>query len=166
MKKSGLSTLACSVARAIEAVGDGWSLMVVRELFLGSRRFEEFLAQTDISPHLLSVRLKRLEAAGIVRRERYAERPARHLYKLTEKGRDLWPVIVALKGWGDRWLDGGDGPPMRLRHTACGCVTQPAMACTECGAPLDAFATEVEMGPAMAMERELRAAKPGLSPSA
>lgn len=158
MKKSGLADLACSVARTIDLVGDGWSLMVVRELFLGSRRFDEIVAQTDISPHLLSVRLRRLTAIGVLEKVPYGEAPVRHGYRLTEKGRDLWPVIVALKGWGDRWLGFPDGPPMALRHRTCGHVVAPAMACPDCGGPLDAFAMAVEQGPAMAIERDLRAA--------
>src|SRR5688572_10462993 len=98
--------------------------MVVRELFLGSRRFDEFLAQTGISPHLLSVRLRELESAGIVERRAYQARPVRHDYRLTPKGVDLWGVVTALRDWGDRWGEWPHGAPVQVRHTACGHIAR------------------------------------------
>ena len=86
----------CPVARALAVVGDRWTVLIVRELFLGTRRFEDFQAQTGMSSHLLSTRLKRLESDGIVRRTPYSERPPRYEYRLTPKGLDLYPLLLSL----------------------------------------------------------------------
>ena len=104
MSRSELASQTCSIARAVNLVGDEWSILILREIFLGNRRFDGFLRQTGMSSHLLSQRLKKLEAAGILRRLKYSERPPRFEYRLTEMGRDLWPVVVSFKRWGDRWL--------------------------------------------------------------
>ncbi|HKY91343.1 MAG TPA: helix-turn-helix domain-containing protein [Nevskiaceae bacterium] len=143
MSLGDLSHQHCSVARSLLAVGDAWTLMIVRELFLGSRRFDEFLAQTGISPHLLSVRLRELEAARIVERRAYQARPVRHEYRLTPKGVDLWDVITALREWGDRWHEWPEGPPVKVRHTACGHVAHAKAVCTACGEPMAPREVEV-----------------------
>ena len=133
MSLGDLSGQHCSVARSLLAVGDAWTMMVVRELFLGSRRFDEFLAQTGISPHLLSVRLRELEAAKIVERRAYQARPVRYEYRLTPKGVDLCDVITALREWGDRWHEWPEGPPVKVRHTACGHLARAKSVCATCG---------------------------------
>jgi DNA-binding HxlR family transcriptional regulator len=153
MKKTGLSALTCSVARTVELVGDTWNLMVVRELFLGSKRFDDIATQIGISPHLLSVRLRKLTEAGVLTREAYQQRPLRYQYRLSAKGRDLWPVIVTLKNWGDRWLDWPEGPPLALRHKGCGHASTPTLVCSECGEPVDALAMHAEPGETMLTER-------------
>jgi DNA-binding HxlR family transcriptional regulator len=153
MKKTGIGNLTCSVARAVEVVGDTWNLMIVRELFLGSRRFDDIASQIGISPHLLSVRLQSLTRLEVLQREAYQDKPVRYQYRLTESGRDLWPVIIALKAWGDKWVDWPDGPPLTLQHKNCGHQTTPTLVCPECGDPMDALSTTAEMGPAMTAER-------------
>lgn len=157
MKKSALGAMVCPVARALDVVGDGWTLMIVRELFLGSRRFDDITAQTGMSPHLLSVRLRKLVDAEILHKRPYQQRPARYEYRLTAKGRDLWPVVIALKHWGGRWGEWPDGPPLRLRHSGCGAVADPVLVCPDCGEPVDALGMAAELGPAMAAERALKA---------
>lgn len=137
MSRADLSSSACTVARAVAAVGDEWTLLILREMFLGSRRFDDFLRQTGMSSHLLSGRLKKLVALGIVRRSVYSQRPLRHEYSLTGMGQDLWPIIVAMKQWGDRWLLDGV-PPVQIVHKGCESVTQPQMTCSECGEPMGA----------------------------
>ncbi len=160
MSRSDLSNMTCSVARAVEIIGDSWSQMILREMFLGSRRFDELQRHTGASPHVLSQRLKRLEAEGIVRRRPYTDRPPRHEYKLTEKGRDLWPVIIALKSWGDRWLDGPAETPIKLTHTDCGQVTRPQLVCSDCGEPIHALSCRASLSPEMVREREAAAPPP------
>lgn len=155
MSRSDLSQTACTVARTIEIVGDVWALMVLREMFLGSRRFDDLQHHTGASPHLLSRRLKRFEAEGIVERRPYSEHPPRHEYRLTQKGRDLWPVIIALKGWGDRWLDRQGPVPVTLRHTSCGEPTQPVFVCSACGDPIDAATTQAYLSDEMTRAREI-----------
>lgn len=153
MSLAGLATQTCSVARALSVVGDAWSLMIVRELFLGSRRFDEFLAHTGISPHLLSVRLRGLEADGIVERRAYQERPLRHEYRLTGKGSDLWPVITALRQWADRWGEWPHGPPVKVRHRACGHLARAKSVCAACGDEMGPLDVDVVMSPPAREER-------------
>ncbi|HJO20101.1 MAG TPA: helix-turn-helix domain-containing protein, partial [Acidimicrobiales bacterium] len=97
------STDRCSIARTLEAVGDRWTLLILRDLFRGVRRFERLHGDLGIARNLLTDRLRRLEEAGVVQRVPYQERPVRHEYRLTAKGRDLSPALVALMAWGDRW---------------------------------------------------------------
>lgn len=153
MSRADLSSRTCTLARAVALVGDEWTLMILREMFLGNRRFDSFLHQTGISSHLLSQRLKKMETAGIIRRETYSRHPPRHEYRLTEKGRTLWPVVIAMKQWGDQWL--GDGEvPVELMHKSCGDVCQAEMTCSECGEPMDAHDTEPLLSQTFENERE------------
>lgn len=152
MSRADLSRRTCTVARTAEIVGDSWSQMIIHELFLGTRRFDEMQRLTGASPHLISVRLKRLEAEGIVRREAYSTRPVRHEYRLTEKGRDLWPLIIAMKSWGDRWMD-TDKAPITLTHKACGHETRPHLVCSACNEPIAAVTTSFEISEDMQAER-------------
>lgn len=153
MSRSDLPSQSCTIARAVAQVGDEWTLLIVREMFLGSRRFDDFLHLTGMSSHLLSQRLKKLEAQGVIRREPYSERPPRHEYRLTEKGRDLWAVIIALKQWGDRWLSAED-TPVQIVHKTCGRVTRPQMTCPDCGEPIDAHDAEARLSRPFELERQ------------
>lgn len=111
MKAKSFAGMRCSVAGALEMIGDRWTLLLLRDLGLGLSRYDEFQASTHIPNTTLSTRLKELERNGIVERTRYRERPPRDEYRLTEKGRDLWKVIAALREWGDRWDASGYGAP-------------------------------------------------------
>ncbi len=125
----------CSVAKALSVVGDRWTMLVLRETFFGTRRFEEFLTRTAAPRAILTERLKALVDEGVLDRRPMADRPDRHEYRLTEKGIDLYPVIVSLMHFGDKWLtDGEAGPPVVLQHKACGHVVMPELACPHCGA--------------------------------
>lgn len=153
MKKSQLGERSCSVARTLNAVGDAWSFLIVRELFLGSRRFEEFQAQTGASPTIISRRLAQLVEHELVRRVPYQDNPPRDEFHLTRKGLDLWPIIVALAGFGDRWLQGRSAPPLTLRHTTCGHVMRPTLACSECGTSVGAPDSTAELSERFGTER-------------
>jgi DNA-binding HxlR family transcriptional regulator len=153
MRVSDIGEVTCSVARALGAIGDPWTLLILRELFLGQRRFEEFQAQTGMAPYLLSRRLAKLAAQDIVTRVPYRQRPVRYEYRLTEKGRDLHAVVVALAGWGDRWESGPEGPPLTLIHKTCGQETHPVLACSACGGPVGAHDLRARIGPDMQAER-------------
>ena len=128
---------ACSVARTLDLVGEKWALLAVREVFLGNRRFDEMVKRTGAPRDTLAARLRTLVAAGILERRRYCEHPARFEYHLTSAGRDLYPVIVTLMRWGDRYLAGDDGPPLILRHR-CGHQLAAQVVCEACGEPLEA----------------------------
>jgi DNA-binding HxlR family transcriptional regulator len=127
----------CSIARAADLLGDGWTLLIVRDACLGARRFEQFQHSLGIGRNILAQRLARLVEHGLLDRVRYSERPVRHEYRLTEKGRDAYPVLAAMAAWGDRWLAGEDGPPVQLHHTACGHDMTADVVCSECGHRID-----------------------------
>jgi DNA-binding HxlR family transcriptional regulator len=153
MSLQGLQSLSCAVARAVSTIGDPWTLMILKELFLKSRRFDEIQALTGISPHLLSTRMRKLEQAGIVRRKAYLERPKRYEYRLTEKGISLWPVIITLKEWGERWHEWPAGIPLRLRHRSCDHEMQLALTCSCCGEEVGPRDVMLEMSRDMTAER-------------
>ncbi len=153
MKRNELSGLACSVARTLAVVGDAWSLLVLREAFMGTRRFEDFQAQTGASPTILTARLKKLAAAGILDRRKYQQRPARFEFRLSRKGLDLWPVIVGLKQFGDRWLQGGKAPPLSLEHRQCGKPMELSWRCSACGEEVSAPQVHIHANHALRRER-------------
>jgi DNA-binding HxlR family transcriptional regulator len=145
MRWGEVGELPCSVARTLSVIGDRWTLLVLRNAFLGARRFDHFLDSLDCSPHLLSTRLARLVEHGILERRLYQERPPRHEYRLTEKGRDLYPVIASLLRWGDRWMADERGAPVELVHRPCGHRTEPTLTCSECGEPIEARDVEARV---------------------
>lgn len=111
MKAKSFAGMRCSIAGALELIGDRWALLVIRDLSLGLSRYDDLRASTGIPAATLAARLKHLLASGIVERVRYQERPPRDEYRLTHKGRDLWKVSVALREWGDKWDASGFGAP-------------------------------------------------------
>src|SRR5438552_5882067 len=125
----------CSVAQCLEVVGEWWTLLIVRDAFLGVTRFDEFQRRLGISRNVLNQRLKRLVEAGILRRAPYSEHPPRYDYNLTDKGRDLWPVLTTMRQWGDRYA-APDGPPLQLIHKDCGAVAEAMLTCSACGEPI------------------------------
>src|SRR5262245_54295022 len=138
MRWRDVGDLTCSVARSLSVVGDRWTLLILRDAFLGARRFEQFQASLGLSRHRLADRLGRLVRAGVLRRERYRDRPVRFEYRLTEKGPDLYGVIVAIAGWGDRHLAGARGPSVERVHRGCGHVATLRLTCEHCGEPVGA----------------------------
>ncbi len=121
----------CSVARTLAVIGDRWSSLVVREAFLGTRRFGEFQDRLGIAPNILSNRLSRLVELGVLAAEPYQVKPPRHEYRLTPKGLALYPVPLSLLAWGDRWLASGKGG-IRLLHRGCGQRLDVALSCDHC----------------------------------
>lgn len=109
MKVKSFAGMRCSVAGTLELIGDRWTLLLLRDFNFGLTRFDEFQESTGIANATLTSRLKDLEAHGIIARHPYQERPPRHEYRLTEKGRDLWKVLTALREWGDKWDASGYG---------------------------------------------------------
>src|SRR3954471_9841647 len=110
----------CSIARSLEIVGERWTLLVLREAFLGTRRFDDFQRSLGIARNVLTERLARLVDEGVLEGRRYQERPERYEYRLTEKGIELWPVMVHLLQWGDHHYPDEAGPPRVLTHRGCG----------------------------------------------
>jgi DNA-binding HxlR family transcriptional regulator len=129
--RSRYSTENCSIARTLRIVGERWSLLVLREAFYGNTRFEQFLERTGCARNLLSQRLVTLVEHGILHRDSYREpgQRARYEYRLTDKGRDLYPVLVALMQWGDRYVADSAGPPVLLTHRDCGAPLHITLGC-------------------------------------
>ena len=148
MKWSEIDAQTCSIARALSEVGDRWTMLILRESFLRTRRFGDFVERTGAARNLVADRLQRLVRAEILERRVYQESPERHEYRLTEKGLDLYPVMMSLVRWGDRWHDDGSGPPVEHVHRSCGHVMHAEPVCSSCGEPLDPREVEVRPGPA------------------
>lgn len=138
MKARSFAGMDCSIAGALEQIGDRWAFLLIRDLALGLRRFEDLRANTDIPAATLAARLKHLASTGIVERVPYSERPPRVEYRLTPKGRDLWKVSTALREWGDRWDASGSGrPPVELVERETGRPLVLALVDAESGEPVD-----------------------------
>jgi DNA-binding HxlR family transcriptional regulator len=149
MRWNEISKMTCSVARSLSAVGDRWTMLILRDAFLGIRRFEDFQNDLGMTRHRLAERLRKLVAEGIMTRVEYEEHPRRFEYRLTEKGVDLYPVIVSLLKWGDRWMAGADGAPIELVHRKCGEHILPALTCPHCKEELNAREMTARPGPAL-----------------
>ena len=147
MKRTSFAGWNCSIARTVELLGDWWTPLVLREAFRGVRRFDDFQESLGIGRNILTQRLQRLVKEGILERRKYQERPPRYEYRLTEKGHELFPVLAAMIHWGDRWLDGGKGAPVLLRHRGCGHITHGELRCAECGEAITARDVVAEPGP-------------------
>jgi DNA-binding HxlR family transcriptional regulator len=135
----------CSVAGSLEVIGERWTLLVIRDAFMGARRFEEFQRRTGVARNILTARLNRLVEEGILRRVPYQERPPRYEYRLTDKGLDLWPVIVSLVQWGDRHVYPGRAPIL-LVHKGCGGAVSGHRICETCGALLGPRDVQARVG--------------------
>ena len=137
MRRVSFAGMNCSIAQALEVVGEWWTLLILRDSFLGVTRFEEFHDRLGISRNILSARLDTLVDAGVMERATYEEARGRSDYVLTEKGRALWPVLAMLRQWGDTWILGEGNEPVTMVHTTCGSRTRAELVCSECGEHLD-----------------------------
>jgi DNA-binding HxlR family transcriptional regulator len=144
MRHASLAEVDCSIARAWSVLGERWTMVILREAFLGARRFDDYQSRLGIARNLLTDRLRALVEHGILERRPYQEHPPRHEYRLTRKGRDLYPLLVALMQWGDRYGENPDGPPAVLVHEPCGHPADPHLACRHCGADIDPREMRVE----------------------
>ena len=149
VQRTSFQAMNCSVAQCLEVIGEWWSMLIVRDAFMGVTRFDDFHERLGISRNVLNQRLTHLVDAGVLERVAYSEHPPRYDYRLTAKGRDLWPVLTAMRQWGDRW-EAPAGPPIELVHRACGHITQVIGTCSECGEPLTARDVRAVPGPGAA----------------
>jgi DNA-binding HxlR family transcriptional regulator len=146
MQRTSFREMNCSVAQCLEVVGEWWSMLIVRDAFLGVRRFDDFQARLGISRNILNQRLTHLVDEGVLERVRYQDHPPRDEYRLTDKGRDLWGVLTAMREWGDRWA-APDGPSLVLVHKDCGHVAEVVPTCSACGERLEARKVRAHPGP-------------------
>jgi DNA-binding HxlR family transcriptional regulator len=141
--------MTCSIARTLSVVGDRWTMLIIRDVFLGLRRFEGMQQDLALTPHRLSDRLRKLVREGVLERVEYEKRPRRFEYRLTQKGVDLYPLIVAMIAWGDRWMAGGKGAPVELVHRPCGHAITPALTCPSCHENIVPREMSARPGPAL-----------------
>jgi DNA-binding HxlR family transcriptional regulator len=146
MQRKSFRDMNCSVAQCLEVVGEWWSMLIVRDAFLGVRRFDDFQVRLGISRNILNQRLTRLVDEGVLGRVRYQEHPPRDEYRLTDKGRDLWTVLTAMRQWGDRWA-APDGPPLSVVHKDCGHEAEGVLTCAACGERLGPGNVKASLGP-------------------
>lgn len=148
MKAKSFAGMRCSIAGALELIGDRWALLVIRDLFLGLRRYDDLRTSTGIPAATLAARLKHLMASGIVERVRYHDRPPRDEYRLTAKGRDLWKVSIALREWGDQWDASGFGaPPVQTVDRDTGRLLTLALVDAETGTVVAPERARIRPGP-------------------
>jgi DNA-binding HxlR family transcriptional regulator len=149
MRAAELAEQQCSIARPAALLGDRWTLVILRQAFSRVRRFDHFQSSLRISRSLLADRLGKLVDAGILRREPYKDEiRTREEYRLTEKGLDLYPVLMALREWGDRHM-ADDGPPVKVRHRDCGGTPRIDLRCDRCGEEVTARDAEAAPGPGL-----------------
>lgn len=154
MKWQNVGEMPCSVARSLAILGDRWTLLILRNAFLAMRRFDDFQASLGVTRHVLTERLNRLVEAGVLKKVPYQDNPPRFEYRLTEMGRELYPVLLALTAWGDRWLDEGRGAPLEYMHKDCGHKFRPTMVCSECKEPVMPHDVTPMAGPGFAPARQ------------
>jgi DNA-binding HxlR family transcriptional regulator len=161
MRRTRFHDWPCSVARTVDLLGDWWTPLVLRECFYGVRRFDDFQGRLGIGRNVLTERLGRLVGEGLLAKVPYQERPVRHEYRLTDKGRDFFGVIAAMLRWGDDWLAGEAGPPVELRDRRTGAVVRPVVVDEATGERLDPRHVTVVPGPGLTPEERAEAEAEG-----
>jgi DNA-binding HxlR family transcriptional regulator len=146
MERKSFAAMDCSVAQCLEVVGEWWSMLIIRDTFMGVTRFEDFQRRLGISRNILRERLNSLVDSEVLERVPYSEHPPRDDYKLTQKGRDLWPILTAMRQWGDQYA-APSGPPIELVHGWCGKSTHVEMVCDGCGERLSYRDVKAVPGP-------------------
>jgi DNA-binding HxlR family transcriptional regulator len=154
-----------SVTRAMDVIGDRWAVLIMRDAFQGARRFEEFIERNGATRTTLANRLRTLVEQGLLERVRYQAAPPRFEYRLTRRGRDLFPAALAAWCWERRWAPRSGGVPAQLRHTGCGHATRPQLVCAACGGKLDVRRTQLRSRAAAGRVTPVRPALRRLSPS-
>jgi DNA-binding HxlR family transcriptional regulator len=146
VRRKSFEDMNCSIAQTLEVIGEWWTVLIVRDCLLGITRFDDFQERLGIARNILSNRLDHLVARGILERAPYQDRPARYDYRLTDKGRDLWLVLTAMRQWGDRW-EAPDGPPVVVEHRPCGHRTTVLATCSACGGLVEGSTARARPGP-------------------
>lgn len=148
----------CGLARTLGVIGDRWTMLVLRECFLGTRRYDDFQANLGAAPHIVAARLKKLVENKVLEKRRYQERPPRYEYRLTERGLELYPAFIALIDWGEKWLKAPQGPATLRTHKSCNHRLHMVATCAACGEAVGARDVKAAMTPRFAAERAKRLA--------
>jgi DNA-binding HxlR family transcriptional regulator len=157
--RKALDHLDCAVTNTVDTVGDRWTLLILRDAFFGVRRFDDFQRDLHIARNVLADRLEKLVTRGLLMTRRYRDNPPRHEYLLTDKGKDLFDVLMALWRWGDRWEP--SGAERVAIHTECGHETHLVATCAHCGERLSRQSIRVEPGLAVVEQRRAAAQAAG-----
>jgi DNA-binding HxlR family transcriptional regulator len=152
MRWDELAEERCSIARTVSVIGDRWTLLILRDCFLRVRRFEAFEERLGITRHVLANRLKKLVDEGVLMKVPYRDRQVRNEYRLTQKGLDLYPVLMSIVHWGDTYMTGNEGRPLLHRHLTCGHNFDPVQICSVCRQPVGPREVRVEPGPGAAAD--------------
>jgi DNA-binding HxlR family transcriptional regulator len=147
MQRTQFGAMACSIARTMDVVGEPWSPLILRNVYVGITRFDQLQQSLGMSRKVLAERLRWLTETGVLERREYSARPPRHEYVLTAKGLELFEVLMVMVAWGDKWLAGEAGPPVLYRHHACGQISHVELHCSECGQPMRATDIDLLPGP-------------------
>ena len=140
----------CSIARTLDVIGEPWSPLILRDVFVGVTRFDQLQDELGVSRKVLTERLKWLVEQDVLTRKQYSDRPPRYEYLLTTKGLELCDLLLVMTAWGDRWTAGSDGPPVLYRHQDCGQVSHVELHCANCDHPMRATDIDVLPGPGRA----------------
>jgi DNA-binding HxlR family transcriptional regulator len=146
VERKSFADMHCSVAQCLEVIGEWWSMLIIRDAFLGVTRFDQFQERLGISRNVLNQRLAHLVEAGVLVKVPYLDHPPRYDYRLTEKGRDLWPVLTTMRQWGDKYA-APEGPPLEVIHKECGHPLDAVMTCSACGQRVAARDARAVKGP-------------------
>ncbi|MBB5982065.1 winged helix-turn-helix transcriptional regulator [Kribbella solani] len=149
MQRTDFSAMACSIARTLDVIGEAWSPLILRDIWVGFSRFEQLQADLGISRKVLTERLNHLVDRGIIERRAYDNRP-RYEYVLTDQGLELVDVLMVMVAWGDKWLAGTAGPPVLYQHHTCGEITHATLTCATCGKPIHGDNINLLPGPGAA----------------
>lgn len=147
MSRTDTSQWPCTIARAADVLGDSWNLLIIRQACLGARRFEQFHDALGIGRGVLTAHLATLVEAGVFVRVAYQDRPERFEYRLTDKGREVFPILAAMAAWGERWMTGPDGTPLVFHHASCDHEMHAEVVCSECTEPLSVRDVTARPGP-------------------
>jgi DNA-binding HxlR family transcriptional regulator len=147
MQRTDFGEMACSIARTLDVIGEPWSPLVLRNIYVGITRFDQLQQTLGISRKVLTERLKWLVERGVLERHEYSSRPPRYEYALTQMGTELCDLLLVMVRWGDRWLAGEAGPPVLYRHHACGQISHVELTCSVCGQQMRATDVDVLPGP-------------------
>lgn len=154
MQRTQFADMACSIARTLDVIGEPWSPLILRDVYVGINRFDQLQDDLGISRKVLAQRLAWLVDQGIMERRQYSDRPPRDEYVLTTKGRELCDLLLVMVRWGDRWTAGEAGPPVLYRHHACGKIGHVELRCSHCGERMRATDIDVLPGPGAAVPAE------------
>jgi DNA-binding HxlR family transcriptional regulator len=147
MQRTNFADFTCSIARTVDVVGEPWTPLILRDVWVGIRRFDEIRADLGISRKVLTERLKWLVERDVLARKEYSRTPPRSEYLLTDKGAQLCEVLLVMAGWGDRWTAGQAGPPVLYRHHTCHQISHVELHCSACDQPMNVDTVDVLPGP-------------------